>query len=150
MDNPFRGSFVGKGNQFFQEGLGFFEILAPKSFRVALDLGFKSGRYEPVSLSSFQVLTMLFLRRSRSKTHRNPPRFENERLSLHLLLVLSISEAEQKFGVYILACPRTSLKNCYSGASTGRSVVTIANMPLASRAKTERVIIQISPPPASK
>ena len=50
MDNPFRGSLVGKGNQFFEESLRFLEILAPKSFRVTLDLGFKSGRYEPVSL----------------------------------------------------------------------------------------------------
>ena len=37
-----------------------------------------------------------------------------------------------------------------SGASTGRSVVMMAKIPSASRAGTERVIIQISPPPASK
>ena len=36
------------------------------------------------------------------------------------------------------------------GASTGRSVVMMAKTPSASRTGTERVIIQISPPPASK
>ena len=46
----------------FRRGLGFLEILAPESFRVTLYLGFKSGRYEPVSLPSFKVLAMLFLR----------------------------------------------------------------------------------------
>ena len=44
--------------------------------------------------------------------------------------------------------PRSSLY--HSGASTARSVVTTANMPSASRTGTERVTIQISPPPASK
>ena len=40
---------------------------------------------------------------------------------------------------------------CYwAGASTGRSVVTMAKIPSALRAGTARVIIQISPPPASK
>ena len=38
----------------------------------------------------------------------------------------------------------------WPGASTGRSVVMRAKMPSASRTETERVIIQISPPPASK
>ena len=50
-------------NQFLEKSLGFLGILALKSFRVTLYLGFKSGRYKFVSLSSFQVLTMLFLRR---------------------------------------------------------------------------------------
>ena len=36
------------------------------------------------------------------------------------------------------------------GSSTGRSVVTMAKTPPPSRAGTERVIIQISPPPSSK
>ena len=36
------------------------------------------------------------------------------------------------------------------GASTGRSVVMMTKMPSASRTGTERVIIQISPPPSSK
>ena len=38
----------------------------------------------------------------------------------------------------------------WAGASAGRSVMTMANIPSTSRAGTERVIIQISPPPASK
>ena len=41
--------------------------------------------------------------------------------------------------------------SCYwVGASTTRSVVMMAKMPSASRTGTERVIIQTSPPPASK
>ena len=36
------------------------------------------------------------------------------------------------------------------GSSTMRSVVMMANRPSASRTGTERVIIQTSPPPASK
>lgn len=78
MDNPFRGGLVGEGNQFLQESLRLFDVLVPDSFRVTLYLGFKSGRYEPVSLSSFQILAMLFLRRFCSKAHENPPGFKNE------------------------------------------------------------------------
>ena len=37
-----------------------------------------------------------------------------------------------------------------AGSSTARSVVMMANIPSASRTGTERVTIQISPPPASK
>ena len=38
----------------------------------------------------------------------------------------------------------------WAGASTGKSVVTRAKTPSASRTGTDRVIIQISPTPASK
>ena len=48
-----------------------------------------------------------------------------------------------------MACS-TSVRCHRAGASTGRSVVTMAKIPSPSRAGTERVIIQISPPPASK
>ena len=48
------------------------------------------------------------------------------------------------------SCVYGNARRYLMGASTDRSVVMMAKMPLASRMGTERVIIHISPPPVSK